>query len=62
MRTEAARVDAWLFERLVREAVDTVEDDPAEACRLLDQALALWRGPAHAEFIQFAWAWGGVSP
>ncbi|MEU8465059.1 BTAD domain-containing putative transcriptional regulator [Streptomyces sp. NPDC029003] len=45
---EAARedVDAYRFERLVRDAA--AEADPAGAAALYDEALALWRGPALA--------------
>ena len=38
-------VDAGRFERLAAQASTA---SPAEAVRLLDQALALWRGPAYA--------------
>ncbi|XRQ12151.1 BTAD domain-containing putative transcriptional regulator [Actinomadura welshii] len=39
-------VDAHRFEELRRRA----EEAPRDAPRLLDEALALWRGPAYAEF------------
>ncbi len=45
-------VDALRFERLAVPARSRLEDDPAESMRLLDEALALWRGPAYAEFAQ----------
>lgn len=41
-------VDAHRFERLLTAARDSTDPDRAHA--LLDAALALWRGPAHAEF------------
>jgi predicted ATPase/DNA-binding SARP family transcriptional activator len=40
-------VDAWRFEALVAEARGR---SPSEALAVLDEALALWRGPAYAEF------------
>ncbi|MDV6276640.1 BTAD domain-containing putative transcriptional regulator [Rhodococcus erythropolis] len=46
-------VDAWKFERLVREAADS---SPARSLELLRTALQLWRGPACAEFIEESWA------
>ncbi|WP_460067301.1 BTAD domain-containing putative transcriptional regulator [Streptomyces sp. YKOK-I1] len=44
-------VDLHVFERLVREATTTLEQggDPETAARTLDDALALWRGPALAD-------------
>ncbi|WP_285181615.1 BTAD domain-containing putative transcriptional regulator [Rhodococcus sp. MEB032] len=46
-------VDAWEFERLVREAADST---PAQSLELLRTALQLWRGPAYAEFADEPWA------
>ncbi len=46
-------VDAWEFERLVREAADSM---PAQSLELLRTALQLWRGPAYAEFAEEPWA------
>lgn len=46
-------VDAWEFERLVREAADST---PAQSLELLRTALQLWRGPAYAEFAEEPWA------
>ncbi|TDC69566.1 AfsR/SARP family transcriptional regulator, partial [Actinomadura sp. GC306] len=45
-------VDAHRFETLLRRADET----PQDAARLLDEALALWRGPAYAEFSDRAFA------
>ena len=45
-------VDALRFERLAVPARSRLEDDPAESMRLLDEALAICRGPAYAEFAQ----------
>lgn len=56
LRVPTGSVDAWEFERLVREGVQSVEDDPARAKALLDRALGLWRGPAYAEFLDEEWA------
>ncbi|WP_061294962.1 BTAD domain-containing putative transcriptional regulator [Herbidospora cretacea] len=47
-------VDAWRFPRLVDEAV--AKKDPVERLRTLDDALALWTGPAYAEFADEEWA------
>src|SRR4051812_30828924 len=47
-------VDAWHFEDLVRTARDTAA--PAQAVSVLEQALALWRGGALAEFAVEPWA------
>ena len=42
-------LDASRFVRLSREARTRTGDDPAGALDLLDEALALWRGPAYAD-------------
>ncbi|MFG2641529.1 BTAD domain-containing putative transcriptional regulator [Streptomyces sp. NPDC048370] len=43
-------VDARRFERLAEEGVRALDTgDPAQAARLLDEALGLWRGPALAD-------------
>ena len=47
-------VDAWFFERLVREA--RVDPDPASAAASLDRAMGLWRGDAYAGFLDEDWA------
>ncbi len=47
-------VDAWRFERLVDQA--GAATDPATRLRLLRDALALWRGPALAEYAGQDWA------
>lgn len=44
------RVDAGVFERLFAEGRQLVEDDPHQATQRLQEALALWRGPALPEF------------
>ncbi|MGW4926613.1 BTAD domain-containing putative transcriptional regulator [Streptomyces parvulus] len=51
-RLEAGRedVDLYVFERLVRQGTEALEDgDAATAARRLDEALGLWRGPALAD-------------
>ncbi|MGV9558935.1 AfsR/SARP family transcriptional regulator [Streptomyces sp. NPDC003522] len=43
-------VDLFVFERLVRQGTGALRaGDPATAARTLDEALALWRGPALAD-------------
>ena len=49
-------VDAALFERCVRQARDALGDRPTEALGLLDRGLALWRGPALADFTYQSFA------
>jgi DNA-binding SARP family transcriptional activator len=50
-------VDADRFASLVAEASSAA---PLQALALLDEALALWRGPAYAEFAHEDWARPGV--
>ncbi|WP_155356037.1 BTAD domain-containing putative transcriptional regulator [Acrocarpospora macrocephala] len=52
LRADVERVDAWHFESLVKRDGDDLE----EITRRLDTALALWRGPALAEFADLPWA------
>ncbi len=52
-------VDAWRFETAVRDAgllLDGGGPVPGEALAALDGALALWRGPAYAEWADADWA------
>jgi DNA-binding SARP family transcriptional activator/tetratricopeptide (TPR) repeat protein len=50
-------VDAWRFERLVREAAAASSaGDPRGAVVLLSEGLDLWRGPALAEYAAEPWA------
>ncbi|WP_066365827.1 BTAD domain-containing putative transcriptional regulator [Herbidospora mongoliensis] len=53
LRADLADVDVWHFEHLVKR--DDAGDLEATLTRL-DTALALWRGPALAEFGDLAWA------
>ncbi len=46
----ADELDAARFEGLARQARRELTADPRRAVELLDEALALWRGPAYAEF------------
>jgi DNA-binding SARP family transcriptional activator/glutamine cyclotransferase len=50
LRVPADAVDAHRFATLAAEAWRTLQDDPESALRRFEQALALWRGPALAEF------------
>ncbi|MFD7987808.1 BTAD domain-containing putative transcriptional regulator, partial [Kitasatospora indigofera] len=54
LRLPAASVDAWRFGQLLDEA--RAEPGSAAALGLLDEALALWRGAAYAEFADEPWA------
>ncbi|MEV6906815.1 BTAD domain-containing putative transcriptional regulator [Amycolatopsis sp. NPDC051071] len=57
----ADSVDAWDFEDAVtacRALIDTHRPDTALS--QVDEALALWRGPAYAEFAEEGWARGEV--
>ncbi|MEC3981296.1 BTAD domain-containing putative transcriptional regulator [Amycolatopsis sp. H20-H5] len=59
LRADPERVDAWRFEAAVARSARLLADgEAAEAHRLLDDALELWRGPAYAEFAELAWARG----
>ncbi|GAA3218481.1 BTAD domain-containing putative transcriptional regulator [Dactylosporangium siamense] len=51
-----ADVDAWRFEALLRDGSALAERDPARADGLLREALAVWAGPAYAEFADESWA------
>ncbi|SEK45661.1 BTAD domain-containing putative transcriptional regulator [Rhodococcus maanshanensis] len=54
LRVDDDAVDATRFERLAARA--RTEPDPAARVALLDQALALWRGPAFAEHAEESFA------
>ena len=53
LRLAPDAVDAWRFERAVDSATDLA---PADAARVLDDALRLWRGSAYAEYAGEPWA------
>ena len=50
------QLDAGRFERLVAEATALGPSEGPRAAWLLEEALALWRGPALAEFADQPWA------
>ena len=50
LRVPAEAVDAHRFATLAAEGWRTLEDDPESALDTFEDALALWRGPALAEF------------
>jgi serine/threonine protein kinase/DNA-binding SARP family transcriptional activator/ABC-type transport system substrate-binding protein len=52
LRAQPEEVDAIRFEALVREARDVLSGDPGVALTKLEQALALWRGPAFADLAE----------
>ncbi len=51
LRADAEQVDAWKFESAVK-----TEGEPPALWERLERALALWRGPALAEFSDLPWA------
>ena len=53
LRADAGSLDMHRFEELMRDARAAA---PAEANRMLREALALWRGPVLAEFAFESWA------
>ncbi|ANN18465.1 SARP family transcriptional regulator [Amycolatopsis orientalis] len=58
----AESVDAWDFEAAVTEARELLGTRrPGDALSRVDSALALWRGPAYAEFAEEGWARGEVA-
>jgi DNA-binding SARP family transcriptional activator len=57
LRLDADAVDAWRLERLVREAGTLLDaGQPAAARDRADAGLALYQGPAFAEFTHAPWA------
>lgn len=56
LRLPEHAVDAWRFERLLHDARDVLTTGPQAASRLLEEALALWQGPAYAETADEPWA------
>ena len=56
LEPDHAQVDAARFDRLVAEARRSAAQGSPGAARLLEEALALWRGPALAEFADQPWA------
>ena len=56
VRLPDGAVDAWRFESLLTAARKDAPGQPERARQELEQALALWRGPAYAEFADEEWA------
>ena len=56
LRVEPDDIDAVRFERLVADANALTTTDPERAIATFDAALALWRGPALADFATSPWA------
>ncbi|MFI6452635.1 BTAD domain-containing putative transcriptional regulator [Streptosporangium amethystogenes] len=62
LRAERRSVDAWRFEAAAGEAGSLLAAGRAgEALAGLEEALALWQGPAYAEFAEEAWARGEIT-
>ena len=60
LNLDRASLDVQHFAALVAQAEELAGHDLAEASPLLEEALALWRGPAYAEFEYADWARGEV--
>ena len=59
---DSAMIDATRFEQLVAVARSRLEAGEATEARVrLDEALALWNGPAYDEFASEPWAWAAAS-
>jgi DNA-binding SARP family transcriptional activator len=56
IRIDADQLDLHRFEQLVSEGRDTLADDPAAAKDKLDEAVAIWRGPALSDFAYESFA------
>ena len=52
LAADPSTIDAECFERGSRQARRLAPTDPVAALNELDEALALWRGPAYAEFAE----------
>ncbi|MGW0595072.1 BTAD domain-containing putative transcriptional regulator [Streptosporangium sp. NPDC002607] len=62
LRAERRSVDAWRFEAVAGEAGSLLAAGrPGEALVGLEEALALWQGPAYAEFAEETWARGEIA-
>ncbi|MFK3978996.1 BTAD domain-containing putative transcriptional regulator [Micromonospora sp. NPDC050397] len=62
LRPAPDAVDAWRFETLTGDAGRLLAaGDPVPALPRLDEALALWRGPAYAEYAAEGWARGEIN-
>ena len=59
---EPGQIDAVRFERMLQQGIDQLAHGHArEAAATLTQALALWRGPALADFTYEPWAQGEIA-
>lgn len=58
---EPNQVDAVDFDRLLAEGRALTATDPAAASIVFAEALALWRGPAYADFVYEPWAQAEIS-
>ncbi|MFF4364204.1 BTAD domain-containing putative transcriptional regulator [Streptomyces sp. NPDC001604] len=57
LRLPEDAVDAWRFEAALRSAaVHSDQDRLSQAVSVLESGLALWRGPAYAEYAAESWA------
>ncbi|MFI7703584.1 BTAD domain-containing putative transcriptional regulator [Nonomuraea sp. NPDC049480] len=57
LHLDADAVDAWHFPKLIAAAAASLNSgEPARALETIDEALALWTGPAYAEFADEEWA------
>ncbi|MER6082327.1 BTAD domain-containing putative transcriptional regulator [Streptomyces sp. NPDC001833] len=57
LRLPTDAVDAWRFEDALRSAALHLDEGrPSETVSVLESALALWRGPAYAEYLPEPWA------
>lgn len=62
VHVETEHLDLLKFERLMGEGRRALEDGAAEpASAMLSEALALWRGPALADFVYEEWAQAAVA-
>lgn len=56
LHAEPDRLDVARFERLLDDGQRTLTANPSRAARRLEEALALWRGPALADFAYEPWS------
>ncbi|MET7475982.1 BTAD domain-containing putative transcriptional regulator [Streptomyces sp. NPDC005648] len=57
LRLPGDAVDAWRFEEALRSAAAHLDEGrPSGAVSVLESGLALWRGPAYAEYADEPWA------
>lgn len=61
LNADPDQVDAFRFRRLAREALDSLDDDPARALALSREALGLWRGVPFGEHADRPFAIGEVA-